>query len=386
MRVLPVISLSLALLVWSPSPLPGEVDRQIRPDAGTAPAASTTRRRPVRPIPSELLAAIDAIAADAIAGGSPGLAITVQLRGGLLLHRAYGLENRITNVPLSDRTIQQIGSVTKQMTAAAIMRLVEEGRVELSDPLSRYVPEVQSAGLITIEQLLNHTSGLPNYTSMVVDAFRPVSTTQVVAMINSAPMLASPGTVFLYNNSGYYILGMVIERITGQSYADYLHHEFFVPLGMSSTAYCGEPPAFPLPEGHVQFVGAAPVPVESIDMSIAFAAGAVCSTTPDLHRWAVSLATGTVVSPESFAAMTAPTRLSDGTLVPFYGYGLAMDTLLGHRRIGHGGSILGFKSHLSYFPDAGLTVAVLSNVTPLDNRDHAFETGNRVARLMLGRL
>jgi D-alanyl-D-alanine carboxypeptidase len=386
MRFITVLVLSLALFVWSPALLHAEVERQIRPEAGTAPAASATRRRPVRPLPSDLLAAIDAIAADAIAAGSPGLAITVQLRGELLLHRAYGVESQATNLPLTTGTIQQIGSVTKQMTAAAIMLLVEEGRVGLSDPVSRYVPEVQSAGLITIEQLLNHTSGLPNYTAMVADPYRPLSTAQVVAMINSVPMLSPPGTAFSYNNSGYFILGMVIERITGRSYGSYLHHEFFVPLGMSSTAYCGEPPAFPLPEGHVQIPGAAPTRVEPIDMSVAFAAGAVCSTTPDLHRWAVSLATGAVVSPESYAAMTAPTRLSNGTLVPFYGYGLAMDTLLGYRQIVHGGSILGFKSHLSYFPEAGLTVAVLSNVTPLDGRDLAYESAIRIARLMLGRL
>lgn len=332
--------------------------------AGAAPAAAGAQQAPLAG--PALLAAVDSIVQTAMRDGPiPGVSVAITRGGEPVLVRGWGHADLELDVPAGERTVYRIGSVTKQFTAAAIMRLVEQGKVELDDTLSEYLQGLPAwADRVTIHQLLNHTSGIRSYTALGprwIDVM-PLDRTheQMLALFKDEPADFGPGARFLYNNSGYYLLGLVIEKVTGQGYADHLEEQFHRPLGLESTLYCSERPLVKhRAEGYAvddgQFVNDAP-----ISMTQPYAAGALCSTVGDLAAWARALAHGRVVSPDSYRRMTTPTTPGDGKEVG-YGYGLSMGDLAGEPYVAHGGGINGFISQLSYYPRADVAIAVLSN-------------------------
>jgi D-alanyl-D-alanine carboxypeptidase len=344
-RVRPVVSLLLLLL--------------LSPFADAASTVNVVRRRAVR-VPT-MPPVIDAAAKRALDAGVPGLTIAVVFRGETIV-RAYGFSDREAGVAARETDIYQIGSVTKQFTAAAIMRLVEQGKVSLDDKVSKYVPEILPLDA-TLSQLLTHTSGINDYFTKLTEN-KPMTNAEVIAFIKSLGTLFPAGRSWSYSNSGYYLLGMVIERVTGRAYADVLDEWFFTPLQLRSTSYCGT--KSPTPSGYIAIAGQPVVRTVPADMSLAFAAGAICSTAYDLTRWSRDLEMGLVVSPQSYAAMTTPVRLTSGATVP-YGFGLALTPTAGHRSVWHDGSILGYTSDLARLPDDDLTIAVLLNATTLDS-------------------
>ncbi|HKO56130.1 MAG TPA: serine hydrolase domain-containing protein [Thermoanaerobaculia bacterium] len=313
-------------------------------------ATAQPRRRTSGPaIPPAL---IDPIAAKMLAGGAPAVSIAVGRGDSILFAAGYGSAGA--------NTIYQVGSVSKQFAAAAIMRLVERGAVHLDDPIESYVPEMAGKN-ITVQQLLSHTSGLvrdiPNLTSLYV----PISKEVAVARIAAAKPLFPPGTWWSYSNAGYYLLALIVEKASGKPYAQFLDEELFLPLGLASTAVCGSTPRVPTPEGYIRLSASKQViPIKSEDMSILLGSGNICSTATDLVRWNRALTTGRAVSAASYEQMTQPRFAVTSTAA--YGFGLLTDVDHGNPIVLHDGLVLGFQSMLLYYPERDVTVAVLTNV------------------------
>jgi D-alanyl-D-alanine carboxypeptidase len=335
------------------------------------------RRRAAAPPPFFNVPAADVAASKALERGVPGLSISIR-KGDASFHRAYGSFDREANVPASVHHEWQVGSVTKQFTAAAVMRLVESGVLRVEDRARQWLPELDAPfDAITIEQLLTHTSGLGEYSNKLEDPWVPKTQQEILAIIESQPLQFTPGAQFAYRNAGYFLLGMILERASSKAYAQLLRDLFFEPLGLNRTSYCGT--VTPSPNGYLLTPdGAFPVP--AADMSMPFSAGAICSTTDDLLRWTHALANGTAVSPQSYVRMTTSVDPASAP-PPQYGYGLITFPLDGRRRIWHNGDILGFQSHVAYFPEERLTIVVLVNANDV-SRDQATVVANDVARAM----
>jgi CubicO group peptidase (beta-lactamase class C family) len=313
-----------------------------------------------------LEARIDALAAERLAQpGGVGLSIAIAQHGKILLAKGYGRADAEFDVPANDQTMFRIGSVTKQFTAALVMRLVERKELALADELAKYVPEFPLEGrTVTIEQLLQHTSGIKSYTE-VTEAWKKVwpqelTPAELLALVAAAPFDFEPGSNWSYSNTGYYLLGMVIEKVTGKSYAEVLQTELFAPLGLARTRYDSNRDLIPNRAQGYALDGDRLVNDPLFGMSQPGAAGGILSTASDLVRWQMALSAGKVVQPESFARMCTPTVLPNGHDTS-YGFGLRMDEWNEKPRLQHGGGIFGFNSMLFWLPGEDLHVAVISN-------------------------
>jgi CubicO group peptidase (beta-lactamase class C family) len=344
------------------------------PPAATAPAAGHD---------SPLAAKVESLAQDALAHTPvAGFSITVVSHGEVVLSRGYGLADVEHRTPTAADSIFRIGSITKQFTAAAILQLAAAGKLSIDDKLGKYLPDFGYGDQITLRQLLTHTSGLKDYTALpwfdehMADAFPRA---ELVAKIAAEPLGFTPGARWSYSNSGYYLLGLVIEKVSGQSYADYVQQHVLAPAGLADTAYCPPTQDYPRAAHGYQVKDAKVVPAAPLDMAHPYAAGSLCSTAPDLVAWMKALAHGKVVDAAAWQQMITPVALAGGKPYP-YGFGLFVSDLGGHPRIGHGGGINGFVSALAYYPDDDLYVAVLvDTVSSL-----ADELGASIARAALG--
>jgi CubicO group peptidase (beta-lactamase class C family) len=275
----------------------------------------------------------------------------------------------------------QIASLTKQFTAAAILRLAERGALSIDDRIEKFVPEFDPRGAtITLRQLLSHTSGVaggpPN-------PYAQVTREQSIAFINAQPLAFAPGSKWSYSNAGYKLLGYAIESITGKSFAEFVRTEFALPLGLIDTGVCGTA-NLPLPDGYGAFQGTWKR-VPALDMSAPFAAGALCSTASDLARWSHLLATGRVLLPGSYATMITPARLDDNTVAASgYALGVIAQTFLGHPVVWHDGIIDGFQSFLLYLSDQDMAVAVLTNAFPAPAGGNPQLIATAIAKAALG--
>ena len=331
-----------------------------------------------------LLERIDALVADSLeATQTPGISVAVQHRGELIVARGYGLADVENGVPATEHTVYRIGSVTKQFTAAAVMKLVEEGKVALDDPMTKYFPDYPVGEFhITVGQLLDHTSGIKGYTEMPAfweQGRLDLSHEQMIELFSAEPYEFEPGDRYQYNNSGYYLAGLLVEKASGKSYAEYLEETFFRPLGMRESHYLYNDPIVPNRAEGYRVEDGVLLNDEPLSMHLPFAAGALGSSVLDLVRWTVALGAGDVVGPEEFEAMTTRRRLPGGEEIG-YGLGLLVGEMAGHRLIEHAGGINGFLSQLAWYPDDDLIVAVLANST-------SAEPGPlqaRIARAMLG--
>jgi CubicO group peptidase (beta-lactamase class C family) len=255
----------------------------------------------------------------------------------------------------------EIGSITKQFTAALIMKLQEQGQLHVDDSIAAYLPEYNFPSTITLRMMLTHTSGLANFTDFpqLGDWVKNgVSEATVLTAVSQAPLQFPPGTQYAYSNSNFFALGTIIERLTGQSYAADLDQYIFQPLGLTNTCY-SLPPAGQSASGYTNN-GAGLVPAILWDRSAAFAAGALSSNVYDLVAWDNALMNGKVVSPASFTAMTTSNGfpMADGSS---YGFGLALSTFNNRPVIWHDGQIGGFTAEIAAFRDSGFAVVVLTN-------------------------
>jgi CubicO group peptidase (beta-lactamase class C family) len=295
---------------------------------------------------------------------APSAAFAVIRGNDTLAYGAHGLADVEAWRAPTAATIYEIGSNTKQFTSAAIMRLVEQGKVKLDDDLSKYVPQFPLQGRkVSIHQLLNHTSGIHSYTSSPgwqktwSDVLSPDA---IVKFVAADTFDFAPGTAYRYNNTGYVLLGMVIEKASGQKYANYLDAQFFKPLGLRSTSYCPSKttnPAFALGYSKAPF---GTKRAQFMDLSHPFAAGALCSTVGDFAKWQRALDAGKVVSPASYALMSTADTLNSGRKIN-YGFGLVPGEFNGHKTVSHTGGIPGFASAATYVPDDSLSIVVFTN-------------------------
>lgn len=343
--------------------------------ASLAPSGFAARRRAVGAPARFDVPAADVAAQTALDEDVPGVIIAVRYRGATFVE-AYGVLDRESGTPMRWSEVLPLASVSKQFVAAAIMRLVDEGRLRVDDKIRMFLPEFDARyEAITVEHLLTHTSGLPDYDTQLTDLFSPLSEAQMVALIQARPLEFAVGSQWAYTNSGFYLLAMIVQRLTGQRYDHYMDETFFAPYGMSETAECGSA----TPSGYIRspFDGSISR-IPPMNTTLLLGAGALCSTALDLLQWNHVLTSGLAISPESLAKMRTPYRLTNGGIVP-YGYGLVTDTLAGQPRHWHNGLVPGYQSNLSWYPQLDLTVAVLVNIST-GRRDFATETANAVAR------
>jgi D-alanyl-D-alanine carboxypeptidase len=301
--------------------------------------------------------------------GLPGLAVVVMRGPDVVLARGYGVADVANDRPATPETPFEIGSITKQFTAAAIMRLVEEGLVGLDDPITDFLPDYPMQGrTVLVEQLLRHTSGiqefimLPDFWELSGDLDRPRD--ELVDMFANEPFVFDPGARWAYSNSNYTLLGLIIEAVSGQSYAAYLEEAFFGPLGLASTRVCDTLPGVGRAQGYALDDGVAhPAPAEN--MAWALGDGAICSSALDLAKWQRALVTGGVVQRSSYEQMIATETLADGTTPP-YGFALSLVELDGRPKVAHSGRMGGFSGALAYYPDDDVTVAILTNLAGIE--------------------
>jgi CubicO group peptidase (beta-lactamase class C family) len=330
-----------------------------------------------------LVARIDSLARDYMTlKKAPAVSIAVLRGKDTLVMKGYGLANREANRAATASTIYRIGSLTKQFTAAGIMREVEQGKLSLADPVAKYLPDVPTHGRrITVRQLLTHTSGIHNYTESPEWAkhrTEDMTPRQIVAFVDKDTLDFAPGTKYSYSNTGYVLLGMVLEKVTGRPYAAYLEREFFKPLGLSQTSYCPQRPTDPqFASGYAASTGTVK-PAEPLSMTLPFSAGALCSTVRDLVKWHRALLDGRVVGARSYSLMTTADTLNNGSPID-YGFGLVPGQLGGKRTIGHSGSINGFTTYGLYMPDESLNVVVLTNSDGRPGR-----LAQNIARVVVG--
>ncbi len=277
----------------------------------------------------------------------------------VLLDKGYGSANLEWNIPNSPAAKFRLGSLTKQFTAASILLLEERGKLKTDDPVKKFMPDAPPAwDKITIFHLLTHTSGIPNFTSFPdYRSQEPFDTTpeKLVARFRDKPLDFQPGEKWSYSNSGYVLLGYLLERVSGESYQKFLQDNIFDPLGMKDSGYDSNSAVIlRRAAGYVPGKDG-PENAGFIHMSIPFSAGALYSTTGDLLRWEQGLFGGKVLSQASLAKMTTPFKND-------YACGVAVHTVSGHKVIDHGGGIEGFNTFLAYYPEDELTVVVLANL------------------------
>jgi CubicO group peptidase (beta-lactamase class C family) len=316
---------------------------------------------------TRLVAALDSAARAHVADSMVAGASVAVVRGtDTLLMRGYGYADLEWDVPTpaDGRASYEIGSMTKQFTATAVLQLVDEGKLDLDADVTTYLPEFDTQGhRVPMRRLLDHTSGIKGYTEMPVFgdiSIKKLPRDSLVTLIEKEPFDFEPGTAEIYNNSAYFLLGLIIEKVSGQPYADYIAEHVFAPVGMDESYYCSES-AIREDRAHGYDAGPSGLRRKAyLDHTWPYAAGSLCSTVGDLVRWNRKLHHGGVLPAASYRKLVTPEPLADGTPIR-YAMGLVVDDTGGRRVITHGGGINGFLSDGRYYPDADLTVIVLQN-------------------------
>lgn len=318
-------------------------------------------------VPADLGERIEAWLAQAVPADGPGVTVIVTDGGETVYAGGRGLADIEAQRPVTPQTVFRLGSITKQFTAALILQLVDEGRISLDDPVSRFLPDFPQPGAsATVAQLLNHTSGIQSYTGIrgwMVEAntARPHSTAEMIAVFRDLPSPSQPGERWDYNNSGYVLLGAIVEQVTGMPWHQALEQRIGRRLGLATIRYgVGESDIANMAQGYSGGPDGVR-PANRIHMSVPHAAGALVGSVEDLARWAAALHHGRVLSAGSYERMTATTTtLADGTTFP-YGFGLFGAEVRGRRALEHGGDIFGFSTESIYFPEEDLFIAILAN-------------------------
>jgi len=314
---------------------------------------------------------VDALFERAIEADSSGVAVLVAQDGKILYQKGFGLANIEHDVPVIPEAKFRIGSITKQFTASAILKLREEGLLSLDDPLSKFLPDFPRGNEVTIHHLLTHTSGIHSYTNKT-DFYQTVGVEiepeELIDSFKNDPFDFEPGEDWLYNNSGYFLLGYIVQKVSGESLGDFLKKNFFEPLGMKETGVHHWSLILEHEASGYSYVGGEFRKARRWDMSRAGGAGALYSTVGDLYLWNEAVFNGKVLSNATLEAAFTPVRLNDGSLANAlgaeYGYGWMLSEIRGLKEIAHSGGFDGFAAYLARYPAQKLTVAVLTNALP----------------------
>ena len=314
---------------------------------------------------------LDSIAgAGVLANRAVGLVAAVVKGNDTLVMKAYGKADVEWDVPMSADAMFEVGSLAKQFAAAAILQLRDGGKLSLEDEITKWLPGLATGGNhVTLRRLLSHTSGIFRFSEAPeweINYLAPrFPRDSAYKLIKLDPFLFPPGEAQAYSNSGFWLLGLVVEKASGMKYEDYLAKQIFEPLGMKRSMYCNTSANEPhRAHGYGMMPGGVIRRAPVAQYTWVFAPGAVCSTAGDLVIWLKALHSGKVMSPQSYAEMTTPSRLADGTTL-HYGMGIKVgEDYRGLRYIGHGGTAPGFRADATWYPDAQMAVVVLMNTSP----------------------
>ncbi len=298
----------------------------------------------------------------------PGLALLVSRNGKIVQAQGYGLSNVELQVPVKPETVFQSGSMGKQFTATAIMMLVEEGKIALDDPISKYLQGAPASwNTVTIRELLSHTAGFTDYPAKF-DFRRDYTEAQLLKIVEDIPLAFPPGTRWSYSNLGYLTLGVLIHQVTGKFYGDFLQERIFQPLGMSTTRIISEADIVPNRAAGYRLVKGQLKNQEWVSPTLNTTAdGALYFSILDLARWDAALYTEKLLKRSSLDEMWTVTKLKNGRPNSgSYGFGWSILARRGHRVLDHGGSWQGFRTHISRYVDDQLTVVVLANLDAAD--------------------
>jgi CubicO group peptidase (beta-lactamase class C family) len=286
-------------------------------------------------------------------------AVLVVQKGKIIYEKGFGYRNAETKVPNDVNSIFQIGSITKQITAAVIMQLQQEGKLSVQDKLSKYFSGFANGDKITIENLLTHTSGIHNYTDDTVlvgnsNVTKHYGQEEMIKIFQSYPSDFEPGTKWNYSNSGYSLLGYIIEKIEKKPYEKVVRERIFQPLGMKNSGFdFTNLSSVNKAKGYFS-LAEKPLPAPIVDSTISFAAGAIYATVEDLYKWENAISSNKLLKPESWKAVFTPYKNK-------YGYGWGIDSLYGRLTTSHSGGIHGFSSYILRFPQDEVAVIVFDN-------------------------
>ena len=302
----------------------------------------------------------------------PGVSLAVVRDGQIVKAQGYGIADLELNAPATKATVYEIGSNTKQFTAAAVMMLVEEGKVGLDDTITKYFPEAPDAWRrITVRHLLSHTSGIQNH--VAVPGYMGIFKTnllfettpardELLEMFFKLPLEFQPGETWAYDNTGYYLLGIIVEKASGKSFWQFLDDRIFKPLGMTATRNTDPRPVVPNRASGYEWVNNVFENRPVLIPFIGFSAGSLLSTAEDMARWDAALYTEKLLKKSSLEQMWTPARTNDSSAASFnYGFGWFVETYHGHRFVQHSGGTPGFSSTIYRFVDDGITVILLTN-------------------------
>jgi CubicO group peptidase (beta-lactamase class C family) len=319
----------------------------------------------------------DAVLEKYIEQSGPGVAVIVTKNGETLYKKARGLANIELQVALKTDSVFRLGSITKQFTAAAIMMLVEEKKLALTDNIHQYIPDFPTEGnKVQIKHLLSHTSGIANYTEdkniWQKELSTPTTLDDMVIRFAKHPMALKTGEANRYSNTAYVLLGKIIEVASGKTYAEFIEQDIFEKLGMKNSRFGGHQIIPNRASGYSASENGY-VNSDYVNMMWPHAAGSLLSTVDDLNIWYSALRSGKLITKENYQLMIAPTQLNDGSFAQ-YGFGLGLYNINKYAAIGHGGGIHGFVTNAFYVPAEDLYVAVLNN----------FDSGNpgEIARML----
>jgi CubicO group peptidase (beta-lactamase class C family) len=332
-----------------------------------------------------LAAAIDAVMSEIYKPSEPGAAIIVRRAGRTLFRKGYGMADLELGIKVEPDMIFRLGSITKQFTATAILMLAEQDKLSLQDKIDKYFPDFPTAGnKVTIEHLLSHTSGIMSYTNMEewLPLWRKDMTPQeIIDMSRDKPFEFAPGERWKYNNSGYVMLGAIIEKVSGQTYEQFIQTKIFTPLGMTHSCYGNAERVIPRRVPGYQKDNDGFINAPYLSMTQPYAAGSLLSSVDDLAVWNDAVFSGKLLNKEWLDKAFTPYLLANGESTG-YNCGWCISDLRGHRTIEHGGGINGFTSYALALPDDKVYVAILTN-SAIQGREPE-PRAVRIAELVLG--
>ncbi len=329
---------------------------------------------------------IDALFRAAYSDSAPGAAVIVVKDGQTILRKGYGLANLEHGIPVTPQTVFRLGSVTKQFTAMAILMLEEEGKLSLDDSITVFLPNFPMGDEpITIAHLLSHTSGIQSYTNMSSfwqHARDDLAPDEMIDLFKDEPREFAPGEKWTYSNSGYFLLGRIIEKVSGKSYAEFVRERIFAPLSMNNSYYGSHTRIIPNRATGYEGEGGTWQNAGFISMTPPFSAGALLSTVDDMARWDAALYTQNLVPKEALERYFTPFLLDNGEPTE-YAYGWMISELQGSPVAAHGGGIRGFMSFVIRVPEKHAYVAVLTNC--IGHEPSAPYLARKAAAIAIGR-
>ena len=365
--------IAFAVLLFSILTMPA-----VAPAAPAGPAQKT--------VDDALAKRIDVVMAEIYKPGEPGAAIIVRKDGRTIFRKGYGMADMELGVPVEPDMVFRLGSITKQFTAVSILMLAEQGKLSLQDEITKFLPDLPTQGrTITIEHLLTHTSGLKSYTNLSewLPLWRKDMTVrEIIDLTRDKPMEFAPGERWNYNNTGYVLLGAVIEKVSGLTYEDYVNKMMFGPLGLKHSYYGNAERIIPRRIPGYQMGKDGFVNAPYLSMTQPYAAGSILSSVDDLAIWNDAVFSGKLIKKEWLDKAFTPYPLKNGESTG-YGFGWFIANYQGHRIIEHGGGIHGFSTYEMTLPEDRIFLAILTNsaVGGRDPEPRAF----KIATLLLGK-